>query len=93
MREDRFLTIVDMVLIGGLLVVAMGAVSPKIRSWIISKRHDGGAIATAVIQDPKNGKTYKFEIARFVETSDSYCQFETTDGRVIEVVDNGVREK
>ncbi len=52
-----------------------------------------GSIASATIVDPKTGKARKYEIARFIENKPNYTQFETTDGRIVEVVESEVTER
>lgn len=90
---DRNYGLLDILLVGAVLVLSVAVVSPKVRHWITDMRVDRGSIATVVFQDPESGKSRKYEVSRFVEMKEGYCQFITTDGLTVEVVENIVTEK
>lgn len=91
--QDRNYGLLDVFLVGAVLILSVGIISPKVRHWITNNRNDGGTIATATIVDAKTGKMRKYEINRFLENRKNYCRFETADGKTVEVLESEVREE
>lgn len=85
-RFDKY-DILDIFLISGIIIFFGGILFQEFLPHKTS-----GSIATAIIRDSKTGNEKKYEIARFLNNSNDYSRFETTDGRIVEVYESQVRE-